>query len=251
MAGETVAYPQSFVLYDVPWRDYIRLGRILAPGELRLNYDRGTLEIMTLSSLHERLKQLLRRIVETLAEELNIRYAGFGSMTCKRQKKRRGLEPDECYWIANVSAIRGKRKIDLRIDPPPDFAIEADVSSSSVNRMSIYAALRVPEVWRLKDEKLTFHQLQSDGKYAEAASSLAFPGLAASELTPFLAMDDQFDESEMVAKLRAWCASVSCPVNQPPDNLSFTAYRQPVHCSRHTPCAVESKYGTRSVPTTM
>ena len=144
-------------------------------------------------------------------------------MTCKRQKKRRGLEPDECYWIANSGAVRGKREIDLRSDPPPDLAIEVDVSSSSVNRMGIYAALGVPEVWRLKDEKLTFHHLQSDGKYAAVAASLAFPGLAALELTPFLAMDGQLDESEMVVKLRA-CSFVSdfYQTNRRLNNKSFT-----------------------------
>jgi Uma2 family endonuclease len=63
------------------WRDCLRLGRLLRDRRLRMTYDRGTLEIMTLSSEHERWKHLLRRLVEALSEELRIEIAGFGSMT--------------------------------------------------------------------------------------------------------------------------------------------------------------------------
>jgi Uma2 family endonuclease len=104
---QTAAPPQALLLYHVSWREYVRLGRILGDRPLRMTYDRGTLEIMTLSPEHERWKHLLGRLVETMSEELQLPIAGFGSMTCKRRKKRRGVEPDECYWIANEPLVQG------------------------------------------------------------------------------------------------------------------------------------------------
>jgi len=169
-----------------------------------MTYDRGTLEIMTLSPRHERWKYILGRLVETLAEEFGIQIIGFGSMTCKRRKKRRGLEPDECYWVANAAAIRGHLDIDLRVDPPPDLAMEVDVTSSSLDRMGIYRALGVVEVWRFDGKTLTFSQLQPNGKYSRIQTSVAFPGLTAADLMPFLALAGQQDDHEIVKAFRAW-----------------------------------------------
>jgi Uma2 family endonuclease len=115
-----------------------------------------------------------------------------------------GIGPDDCYWIANASAIRGRLDIDLRVDPPPDLAIEIDVTSSSLDRMEIYRALAVTEVWRFDGETLTFFQLQSNGKYAAVPTSLAFPGLEAAELVQFLALAGTQDDQEILQAFRAW-----------------------------------------------
>jgi Uma2 family endonuclease len=196
--------PQGLLLCSVPWDDYLRLGRLLRERKLRLTYDRGTLEIMTLSPEHERLKHLLRRFVEAISDVLAIRIAGFGSMTCKRRKKRRGVEPDECYWVANAAAVLGKDHIDLRTDPPPDLAIEIDVTHSALDRMSIHAALRVPEVWQFDGNGLSFHHLQADGSYARVDVSLAFPGLTPADLMAFLNLRGQQDEYDLLQAFRAW-----------------------------------------------
>ena len=154
--------PQRFVLYGEPWESYIRLLRIFDERRhLRITYDRGALEIMTLSPEHECLKKLIARLIETLTEELSLPLAGYGSMTIKRRKKLRGLEPDECYWIQNEALVRNLTKYRLGIDPPPDLIVEVDISRSAVNRMAIYAALGVPEVWRFRKDHLEFHILRS------------------------------------------------------------------------------------------
>src|SRR5262249_54893083 len=140
---------QHLVLRDIDWKTYNRLLRAFAerPG-IRLTYDRGTLEIMSPSHGHDTDARFLGRLVVTLTEELGLPIKGGGSTTFRRRRRRRGLEPDDCYWIANEPRVRGKRKINLRVDPPPDLCIEVDVTHSSLNRLSIYAALNVPEVWR-------------------------------------------------------------------------------------------------------
>jgi Uma2 family endonuclease len=193
---------QRLLLTGIDWPTYLRLSRTLgARRSVRLTYDRGRLEIMTLSPEHERFKHLLRRLIEALTEELRIAIAGFGSMTFKRRRLR-GLEPDECYWIASEPRVRGKDRIDLRVDPPPDLVLEIDWLNSSLDRMGIYAILGVPEVWRHDGRTLTFYVRGADGEYAVAAASLAFPFLTASDLEGFLALRGSMDENALVRHFR-------------------------------------------------
>jgi Uma2 family endonuclease len=196
---------QRLVLHGVPWATYERLLRAFAdrPG-VRLTFDRGTLEIMTLSYEHERLVHLLDRLVVALTEELNLPLQGGGSTTLRRRRRKRGLEPDECYWIASEPRVRGKRTIDLRVDASPDLALEIDITHSSLDRLAIHAALGIPEVWRVEGQALVCHLLGSDGRYAVSAQSRAFAGLATADLVPFLDMRGQMDENAIVRHFRGW-----------------------------------------------
>src|SRR5262249_55428861 len=126
--------PQRLVLAGVSWQEY---GKFLRAFEgrraVRLTYDRGVLEIMSPRHEHETDVDFLGRLAITLTEEMGLSVKAGGSTTFRRRKKRRGLEPDRCYWIASEPLVRGKRDINLRKDPPPDLAIEVDVTSSSLN----------------------------------------------------------------------------------------------------------------------
>src|SRR5438094_6068445 len=104
---------EHFVLDGVSWKSYEQISRAFDDRNVRINYDRGRLEISTLSAQHERLKKLLALLLVILIQELGWEWAGYGSMTFKRPKHERGLEPDECYWIQNEPHVRGKDKIDL------------------------------------------------------------------------------------------------------------------------------------------
>jgi Uma2 family endonuclease len=204
MATAIPSAGQRLVLNGVDWRTYTRLLRALADRPaLRLTYDRGALEIMTLSHEHENCTHLLGRLVVALTEELGLPVKGGRSTTFRRQKRRRGLEPDECYWIASEPLVRRKTRIDLRTDPPPDLALEIDITHSSLDRMGIYAALRVPEVWRLEGGQVVCHLLGAGG-YTVSASSRVFPGLAPADLGAFLAQRTQIDENTLLRQFRAW-----------------------------------------------
>jgi Uma2 family endonuclease len=197
---------RCLVLHGVDWRTYSQLLRAFAERpSVRLTYDRGVLEIMSPLLEHDTDGRLLARFVTTLTEELGLPVLSAGSTTFRRRKRRRGLEADESFWIANEPQVRGKRRIDLRVDPPPDLAIEVDVARSSLNRMSIYAALGVPEVWRLEaPQTLTFNVLQPAGAYAAAAHSLSFPMIAPADLVNFLLLRDQAEENAIVRQFRTW-----------------------------------------------
>src|SRR5262249_35086854 len=204
MATASVPSPQKLVLYDVDWHTYRRLLRDLQVRRVRLTYDRGALEIMTLSLQHERFGRFLGRLLVTLTEEFQLPLAQGGSTTFRRRKKKRGLESDNCYWIQNEHLIRGKIKIDLRTDPPPDVGVEIDIFHSSLNRMAIYAALKVPEVWRFDGKTLEFHVLQPNGKYRIENQSRALAGVAAGGLLPFLMLLTQADENALIRQFREW-----------------------------------------------
>jgi Uma2 family endonuclease len=196
---------RKLLLYDVDWQTYSRLLRALAQRpSLRLTYDRGVLEIMAPLHAHESDSRFLGRLATTLSEELALPIKAGGSTTFRKRRKRRGLEPDDCFWIANEPPMRGKRTFDPRNDPPPDLAIEVDVSNSSLDRMAIYAALKVPEVWRLDNQALTFHVLGPDGNYGQVAQSQSFPGLLPTDLLRFLNMRSQLDENAVIRQFRAW-----------------------------------------------
>jgi Uma2 family endonuclease len=205
MSAATGPTSRRLVLHGVDWRTYTRLLRVFAERpSVRLTYDRGDLEIRSPLPEHESDADMLGRFVVVLTEELGLPIKAGRSTTYRRRRRRRGLEPDNSYWVANEPRVRGKRRIDLRTDPPPDLAIEVDVTSSSLDRMGIYAALAVPEVWRLDGPALTFHVLGPGGRYADGPRSAAFPLVTPADLVRFLALRSALDENEVARQFRAW-----------------------------------------------
>ncbi|HWQ31516.1 MAG TPA: Uma2 family endonuclease [Blastocatellia bacterium] len=192
------------ILNNVPWDDYENLlEEREGQRRVRITYDRGKLEIMTLSAEHEGFKSLLAHLVAILAEEMNQVLIGRGSVTLRRELTDSGVEPDDCYYIRHAAEIRGKKRIDLKNDPPPDLVIEVDVASPSLNKLPLYAALGVPEVWRLKGDDLKFYRLV-EGEYLELAASDLFPFLPPSVLMDYLRLGDSEDIIVMNRAFREW-----------------------------------------------
>jgi Uma2 family endonuclease len=192
------------LLHDIDWPDYEALLQALEGQHLRTTYDRGSMEFMTLSPEHELYRTLLHLFIQILAEEFQIPQIALGMITCRRQELERGLEPDDCFYIKNWKKIRGKKRLDLRVDPSPDLAIEIDITRSSLNRMTIYAKLRVGEVWRFDGETLRIHVLDAHGEYRESRASPTFPTIPVKSLTQFLKDGIDQDQSRVGRAFRAW-----------------------------------------------
>ncbi len=184
----------------------------LGDRQIRLTYDRGSLEIMTLSAPHESPKRCLARMIETLTEELNIPIPSGGSQTFRSQLKEKGLEPDECYWVEHELLVRGKKDIDLEDDPPPDIAVEIEISRNVLDRLGIYAAIRVPEVWRYDGRTLTIMVLQVDQTYAAVDQSPSFPWLPLARFRQFLAESGTAGETRWIRSFRAWVRDEVAPL---------------------------------------
>jgi Uma2 family endonuclease len=172
---------------------------------LRVSYDRGTFEIMNIGIRHGRGQSFLSRLVTTLAVELNVELDGVGNMTCLRADLDKGIEPDDFWYVGdNAIAMRGREEIDLNVDPPPDLAVEMEVSRTILDRVGILAALRVPEVWRSDGETVRFLILQENDAYAEQQESRIFPGLNSADLTVFLARWKVAGANTSIREFGAW-----------------------------------------------
>ncbi|CCI34570.1 Uma2 family endonuclease [Microcystis sp. T1-4] len=203
----TLLAPPAEIIHlsGISWKTYETLLAEMSDRRLRLTYNRGNLEIMAPSTGHERFKKVAGRFVETMAEELRIRIEPLGSTTFKRPQLS-GAEPDECFYIDNIEAVRGKKRLDLNEDPAPDLVIEIDVTSSSQNSLQVYADLGVAEVWVYNGESLVIQQLQN-GTYITSPTSRFFPNLPILEIAIFLQQAGQTDYLELVKAFRNWVRS--------------------------------------------
>ncbi len=202
----TTATPtsQRVVLRNISWQTFETL--LAEMGEnrpSRLAYDQGTLEIITPLMPHEYNNRFIHNLIVVLADELNLNLKSVGSMTCKRPDLLRGVEPDSSFYIQNEPLIRNKREVDLTQDPPPDLAIEVDYTSTSVNRMPIYAALGVPELWRYEESAIQIYQLQA-GQYIPCTVSPTFANLPLTQIPEFLAESLIIGEIPAIRSFRSW-----------------------------------------------
>lgn len=192
------------LLRDVPWETYERLARDLEGQRIYLTYDRGDLEIMSPSPQHERIGKFLSRMVEAYTLELRIPIVGLGNATWKKPQQLRGLEADECYYIANAEIVKSKEDFDLTIDPPPDLAIEVDVTSASIEKQSIYATIGVPELWRYENESLVYLRLTNRGTYEAIEKSVHLPNLARQVVQDFCRRRTTADDTTLLAEFVDW-----------------------------------------------
>jgi len=159
-------------LKDISWQMFEEILEELGESRAaKLSYNKGFLEIMSPLLEHEFDKKIVGRLVEILLEELDIEFVPAGSTTFKKENMAQGVEPDDSFYIQNEAAIRGKKKIDLTVDPPPDLAIEIDITSRTA--FTNYEGLGVPELWRYNGQRLQINVLQ-DGKYIESETSRIF-----------------------------------------------------------------------------
>lgn len=195
---------QRILLSGISWNLYEQLRENEENLHVRMAYDKGRLELMSPSEDHESIKELIGDLVKAFTEELRIPRRSLGSTTWKRGERDKGLEPDACFYILNHPRVRQRRPIDLAIDPPPDLAIETEISRTVVGRLRIYAALGVPEVWRWRRKGLTAYSLNKDGKYVECEFSLNLPMLRVKDLEPFLDLELAADETAWIRNFRDW-----------------------------------------------
>jgi Uma2 family endonuclease len=163
------------IFHDVSWQEFEAILEELGEHRAtRLAYSRGSLEIRMPLPKHEVAKVIIGDLVTILLDELEIDYEPFGSTTFKREDMAQGVEPDDSFYIQNHARMIGKERIDLTVDPPPDLAIEVDITSKT--QLNAYEALGVPELWRYEDDKLQINLLQ-DGKYIQSEISPTFPNV--------------------------------------------------------------------------
>ena len=191
------------VLRGVSWQLYEQMTRELADSHAaHLAFDKGILEIIMPSPRHEMPNRVLSDLVMALCVECGMNARNVGSMTFKRAPLQ-GCEPDTAYYLQNEPAIRGQSAIDLASDPPPDLVIEIDITHPSLDKLPIYAGLRVPEVWRYDGEQVIFYGL-SGRHYQETKESRAFPFLSDLQATELLESGLREDQAAWLRQVYRW-----------------------------------------------
>jgi Uma2 family endonuclease len=198
------AINQKLILQGIGWDVYEQiLEEYKDSNGLHFAYDDGFLEVEAPTPKHELPNRLLQDLVATICVEKDIDVRNFGSTTFRKKLKTKGCEPDTAFYIQNKKQVRGLTEIDLSKDSPPDLVIEVDVTSPSLNKMPIYAALGVPEVWLYKGEKIIFYKLFG-GVYDETQMSLALPMLDSRKATEFLQRGLTESYTKWIREIREW-----------------------------------------------
>ena len=199
-----LAVERRVVLHNISWKTYEQImeeiGDVSAP---RLTYDDGDLEIMSPSPEHEKVNRTIATLVNIAALEIEVEADDLGSTTFKREGLKRGFEPDSCFYVQSESLVRGKDRLDLTVDPPPDLVIEIDITSSSTRKRAIFAKFGVPEVWRYDGRQVEIFSLVS-GAYVKAETSSVLPFFTAEVLTRFVAESRTMSRLEWMKSVRDW-----------------------------------------------
>lgn len=194
---------QQLLLSDVSWQQFENiLAELGEHRAARLSYSHGFLEIMVPLPEHEKAKEIIGDLVKILLNERSINYDSLGSTTLKNKKMTQGVEPDACFYIQHQAAILGKNRLDLSIDPPPDLAIEIDLTSRT--QLENYQILGVPELWRYGKQGLQINVLPA-GKYVDSDFSPTFPDIPIIELVnQYVQQSQVVGSSQAIQAFRNW-----------------------------------------------
>ena len=207
MITKTLLLPeQRTVLNQVSWQTFINLLNDLGDNRvIRLYYDQGVLEIMTPLGEHENNNRFIDDLVRAIADELNLNLKKMGSLTLKREELLKGAEPDSCYYLENEPLVRHKQNINLESDPPPDLVLEIDITSSSLDKQTIYAAFEIPELWRYNGQKLEVFVLdKTTQSYQNSIQSLHFPWLPLEVIPQYIRQSLRDGETATLKSFRTW-----------------------------------------------
>jgi Uma2 family endonuclease len=194
----------KLTLYGVGWDEYEQLlDRLGEATHVRTGYDNGRLEIMTPSARHENYKGLLHDLLLILSDELDQEIISYGSVTLKIERRRKGAEADDCFYIEHAALMADKDQLDLATDPPPDLVIEIDLTHDSSAKLAIYAGLGVPEIWRYDGDRFSLWRL-TENEYAATPFSPAFPFLTAEHLAEFAVNCEARGRKAARDAFRAW-----------------------------------------------
>jgi Uma2 family endonuclease len=204
--AELVTVPQV-LLSGIRWETYQHLLQDYGErGSVHFAFDRGKLEITTITFAHARLKQLLTLLVTIIAEELEVDVDCVGSMTLQRSDLACGLEPDVSFYIQHAAQVRGKATIDLAIDPPPDLVIMIDIAEPVLNKFSIFAALSIPEFWHYDGTRVRVWRL-TDAEYDEVVESGVLACISSTLLTELAETGRQMNRTAWLHQVRRWVRS--------------------------------------------
>ena len=205
---------RSFVLEDIKWEGYIAISDAVERSNLRMIYCDGRLTFVTESRKHGWSAECLGYLVVALAQGLAMPWEAAASATFRREEKRGGVEGDKTFYFGeHAERMKGPQDIDLDVQPPPDLAIEVEVSHSADDAMIVWGRLRVPEVWRFDPiaMKCSSWSRRRNGTYARRDTSVAFPMLTPADVLEQIRLAGELGMAAWHARLGRWVKKVIVP----------------------------------------
>lgn len=164
---------EIFTTSEVSWNQYeALLAKLENNPHYHITYSDGVLEIVSPSFKHEKLKKRLATLIEFYLIKKRIKHTPRGSPRVKKQLKKVGAEPDECYCIGEEKDI-------------PDLAVEVIITSGSIDKLDIYRRLGVTEVWLGKKNRLKLYHLR-EATLSIFEDNYGYEQIVTSELLPEL-----------------------------------------------------------------
>jgi len=197
----TLSAETRTVLENVRWDTFVELSEQRRGSVPRMTFDEGVLELMSPRRQHENIGRLIGRLVETYTEIRDIEIQSVASTTFKRKDLQKAFEADESYYIEHAEQIRPKEEVDLLIDPPPDLVIEVEITSSAIQKLKLFAAMGVPEVWRHDGARLQMFAL-SNNQYVPIEASRALEGVTPKLIDSFLDRRFELGETAIIRDFR-------------------------------------------------
>ena len=192
------------VLQNISWQTFkAMLADMGSERNQRLAYDNGIVEIMTPLMAHENSNRLIEGFVLVLCEEFALEVKSAGSLTMTRDDLERGAEPDSSYYIQNELLVRNQENIDLSTDPPPDLVLEVEYSRSKIDKLVLYASMRVPEFWRYNGNVLRIYTLNS-GQYSQSDISPTFAPVLVTQIPRFIQESKKIGQIAATRDFRTW-----------------------------------------------
>lgn len=190
------------VLENVSWEIFVALADERRGSVPRLSYNEGVLEMMSPKRKHENISCLLGRMIEAYSEIRGIEILSVASVTVKRSDLKKAYEADESYYVTNIDKVLAKEELDFEVDPPPDLVIEVELTSSAIDKLELFAAMQVREVWRHDGTSVQIYRL-SNGRYECIAESTELPGLSSDLINRYLDQRLQSGETTWIRAFRS------------------------------------------------
>jgi Uma2 family endonuclease len=194
----------SVLLHGISWKLYCKLRKMPENRSIRMTFDQGELEIMSPSAEHEGIASMIGDVIKIWTLENKIRTRSCRTLTIRRSLLERGFEPDNCYYVQHEPQMWNKKKINFKVDPPPDLAIEVEVTRELGKKAEIYAAFRVPELWCWSKNTLRVLELSKEGAYVARDTSICFPTFPVAKVQEIIRELGADHEMDLLLSFRDW-----------------------------------------------
>jgi Uma2 family endonuclease len=190
------------VLQNVSWETFVALADERRGSVPRMTYNEGVLEMMSPKRKHENIACLIGRMIEDYSEIKGIEILSVASVTVKRSDLKKAYEADESYYVTNIDPVLAKEELDFEVDPAPDLVVEVELTSSAIDKLELFAAMQVPEVWRHDGTSVQLYRWVN-GCYEPIQTSIELPGLDPALINRFLEQRLQAGETTLIRAFRS------------------------------------------------